>query len=324
MDALPSIVVELISPIFNLIIPSSRFFWGYLAAALVIGLGVCYWRQKSGRSLEEALLAAFPRSIYLHPSAVVDYKFAIVNHALWVLLFGFLIFGLKTGTSGTVIILQHLLGADGPALAPGAVASVVFTLLSVMALDFGIFLAHWLQHKVPLLWEFHKVHHSAAVLTPATDTRMHPVDIIVVASIPATLMGTANGVFLYLYSDPVAMVTVMGVNAVTFVGFAIGYHLKHTHIWLMFPRGIREHISSPAMHWIHHSKDPKHYDKNMARIFTIWDRLAGTLYIPEEYEEIECGMIDDEHLEFDSVWQLYVLPFKNVARRWLPSKVTAR
>ncbi len=137
------------------------------------------------------------------------------------------------------------------------------------------------------------------------------------------LVGTVDGVFLYLYSDPVATVTVMGVNAVTFFGFAIGYHLKHTHIWLMFPRGIREHISSPAMHLIHHSKDPRHYDMNMARVFTIWDRLAGTLYIPEEYEEIECGMGDDEHLEFDSVWQLYVLPFKNVARRWLPAKVTA-
>ena len=38
--------------------------------------------------------------------------------------------------------------------------------------------------------------------------------------------------------------------------------------WILFPRGIRSHIRSPALHHIHHSKNPKHFDKNFARVFT--------------------------------------------------------
>ena len=45
-----------------------------------------------------------------------------------------------------------------------------------LAADFGFFFGHYLGHKVPLLWEFHKVHHSAEVLSPLTNYRFHPLD----------------------------------------------------------------------------------------------------------------------------------------------------
>jgi sterol desaturase/sphingolipid hydroxylase (fatty acid hydroxylase superfamily) len=84
----------------------------------------------------------------------------------------------------------------------------------------------------------------------------------------------------------------------------------------MFPRGIRDHISSPALHHIHHSKHSRHFDKNFARFFTFWDRLAGTLYIPEQEEELEFGLEDKDQRELSTPWQLYVTPFRKVVARF--------
>ena len=43
-----------------------------------------------------------------------------------------------------------------------------------------------------------------------------------------------------------------------------------------------------------------------------WDRLFGTLYLPETEEEIRYGLWHDEHVEFHTLGALYLLPFKNV------------
>ena len=159
------------------------------------------------------------------------------------------------------------------------------------------------------------MHHAAEVLTPVTDLRMHPVDTFLSALTQTSLLSAASAIFLYLYSDPVAELTVVGANVLSFLLYLAGYHLKHSHVWVLYPRGIREHISSPALHLIHHSKDPKHFDKNFARFFTFWDRLAGTLYIPDEEEELEFGLGDKDQRELSTVWQLYVSPCRKALAR---------
>ena len=73
---------------------------------------------------------------------------------------------------------------------------------------------------------------------------------------------------------------------------------------------------SPAQHQIHHSADPRHYDRNMGLVFAFWDWLAGTLYVPEGREEVRFGLADGEHREYDSVGRLYGLPFVKAARRF--------
>ncbi len=169
-----------------------------------------------------------------------------------------------------------------------------------------------------MLWEFHKIHHSAEVLTPITALRVHPVGEIFSTQIIALCVGVVNGGFLYVYQGPVAQLTLAGVNALDFLYYTIGaYHLAHSHVWLMFPRILREIFYSPALHLIHHSVDPKHRDKNFAFTFTIWDRLAGTLYMPDESEKhtLVLGVGDGEERDFQTVWQLYATPFRNLLGR---------
>ena len=53
---------------------------------------------------------------------------------------------------------------------------VIFTITLFVASDFTRYWLHRFMHTVPLLWKFHKVHHSAKVLTPVTFYRVHPVE----------------------------------------------------------------------------------------------------------------------------------------------------
>jgi sterol desaturase/sphingolipid hydroxylase (fatty acid hydroxylase superfamily) len=299
--------------------PADRFFVGYLAVALVLAILVLR-RDPTGRrrSPRELLAALFPRRVFLHASALLDYRFVLVNWFVIALLVAAMFLSAATTTGWMASGLELVLGPNRHPATPGLAAGLVFTVVVFVAMDFGNFLAHWLQHKIPWLWEFHKIHHSAEVLTPITALRVHPVGEILTTQVIALAVGAVNGGFFYVYQGPVAQMTIAGVNALDFLYYTIGaYHLAHSHVWLMFPRFLREIFLSPALHLIHHSVAPEHRDKNFAFTFTFWDRLFGTLYMPQPHEKdtLVLGLGDGEAHELKTVWQLYATPFRNLATR---------
>ena len=266
-------------------------------------------------SLRGALKETFAKRVFLHPSALLDYRYAAVNWLLQALVFGALMVGTAKIALTVVSVLSNVLGSKAAeATEPGLLMSGVYGVLVLLAIDFGLFLAHWLMHRFPLLWEFHKVHHSAEILTPFTVMRMHPVDLIINSAVTSTMVGVVNGLFVYAYAGPVDELWLIGSNAAVFVFFLGGYHLRHSHVWVMFPRGLREVISSPALHLIHHSTDAKHYDQNFGRMFVWWDRMAGSLYQPTEREEITFGLGEHEQDSYDTVAKLYYKPFVRAAK----------
>jgi sterol desaturase/sphingolipid hydroxylase (fatty acid hydroxylase superfamily) len=298
----------------------NRFFIGYLAVSLVLAIVVLRHDPRTGepRPLRHLFASLFPRRVFLHPSALVDYRFVLTNYFVVALLVAFMFLSAGITTTWFAAAIEWVLGPNQHSATPGIAASVVFTIAIFMAMDFGNFLAHWLQHKVPWLWEFHKIHHSAEVLTPITALRVHPVSEIFNTQVIALCVGAVNAGFLYAYQGPIAQTTIAGVNALDFLYYTIGaYHLAHSHVWLMFPHGVRAIFLSPALHLIHHSVALKHRDKNFAFTFTFWDRLFGTLYMPDDAEKhtLVLGLGDGEEKEFDSVWALYATPFRNLLAR---------
>lgn len=318
---LEHLVDEFSRPLYEVVTIGARFSWLFLLSAAVIAMLV--YRSNSSEeaagkpwSFTEALKATFPKKVFLHPSALLDHRYAVINYALQILAFGGLMLGVTQVARGTIAALTALLGEMPPEPAsPGLAMSALFGLLILLALDGGLFFAHWLMHRVPVFWEFHKVHHSAEILTPVTVLRMHPVDMIVNSLFTSLFIGVVNGFFFYAYSGPVAELWLFGSNAAVFIFFFFGYHLRHSHVWVMFPKGVRDYISSPALHLIHHSSDPKHWDKNFARIFVFWDRLANSLYMPERKEDLKFGIGNGEDGKFNTVYNLYVTPFIDAARR---------
>ncbi len=78
------------------------------------------------------------------------------------------------------VVSTSLEGALGPPNRPlgGPLAMGAFTLFEALVADLGLFLTHLLAHRLGLLWSFHKVHHSAPVLTPVTAKRFHPIEVV--------------------------------------------------------------------------------------------------------------------------------------------------
>ena len=74
---------------------------------------------------------------------------------------------------------------------------VLLTIVLFLAYELGYWLHHYLCHRVPLFWEFHKVHHTANVLTPITAFRVHPVDTWLFVNVLALTVGAAGGIASY-------------------------------------------------------------------------------------------------------------------------------
>ncbi|MFT7594165.1 MAG: sterol desaturase/sphingolipid hydroxylase (fatty acid hydroxylase superfamily), partial [Paracoccaceae bacterium] len=173
-----------------------RFSWIFLASAIVIAL-ICYRRDRSEKwSASQAFKQTFPSKVLLHPSALLDYRYAVANYFVRVLAFGVFMISGAGVAAFTQQLFTRLFGEVAPDIAQAGVLVAAGTaILLVLALDFGLFFAHFLMHKFPVLWEFHKVHHSAEMLTPITVLRMHPVDMIINSWIVAICVGAVNGAY---------------------------------------------------------------------------------------------------------------------------------
>ncbi len=316
------IFARLFGPLFYPWLSNQRIYWLYLSTALLIAIAAyLVVRRRAGgvQAPDGGLLRfLFPSAVFGHRSAWVDYKFFVINRAGFALLVAPVLIG--TGPISDLVAtgLKPLLGDGGAARLPHSIDHLFYTTCMVLAFDGALYLGHWLQHKVPALWEFHKVHHSAQVLTPMSAYRMHPVDDILTGVLVALASGTADGLFRCFYETTPTTVMLFNLNVFVFLFYLAGYNLRHSHIWVAYPRSLSHFLISPAQHQIHHSNDPAHYDKNFGFIFAFWDWAAGTLYVPKHRETLELGLANDEHLAFDTVWQLYARPFRVLWRRYHP------
>lgn len=287
-------------------VPGSRVFFVYLIGALVIV--VALWLADRGRRAGgfRALVGfLFPGRVWWHPSARVDYAFFVVSTALFSMVFIF-----AYGAGGEAISdAMALIRPPRIAAIDGVAADLIITLAVVLTIDFTIFAVHTAFHKVPLLWQFHKVHHSARVLVPFTLYRAHPVEQFANAMAAGVTVGAVRAGLGAFVVEGGSEFTISGLNVVLFLFYLLGYNLRHSHIWLSYPPWLSHILVSPAQHQIHHSCRADHLDKNMGLVFAFWDWAARSLYVPRGREYFRMGLVDGEDEEFSSVLALYFLPF---------------
>jgi sterol desaturase/sphingolipid hydroxylase (fatty acid hydroxylase superfamily) len=224
-------------------------------------------------------------------------------------------------TGLSFFISGHLQAALGTVWSPYVMtdlsplwATIIFSIVLALIADFGMFITHYWMHRFPILWEFHKVHHSAEVLTPLTVYRMHPLDDILTVSVVGILTGIADALAHFFVSPVISVYAVYGLGVATYLFFLTGYHLRHSHIWLSYGPLLSTILISPAQHQIHHSKAKRHWDKNYGFILAIWDYLFGSLYVPKQKEAIEFGIGNGEEQLYSSPLKLYLIPFKRALR----------
>ena len=310
--------------------PAERVFVLYLTTSLLMAAGV--WRYVARRTQPDGSRISFreflfPRSIWRTASAWLDVRYFFFHQVFRVFLYGtFALMVSEWAFQTTAGLLGSpsgsKTGADGPL---GWLIALGYGFASVVVMDLVAYTLHYCQHRFPLLWEFHKVHHSARVMHPLTNYREHPVDNVLYAG----GLGAATGVVTASVSALLGYVpsapTVLGVEIFMLAYNGLGYNLRHSHIWLKWPGPLAYLFGSPAHHQVHHSYHPTHINKNFAFMFPFWDVVFGTYHMPATNADVKFGLSEREEEEFTSCLELYLLPFRNVARSFMPmrSRMTA-
>ena len=265
--------------------PGKRLFVGYLFSASLLA-GWVFFRSGARGSFLGYL---FPRRLWLSDSAQVDYKLVAFNSFVKVALVAqFLVYGLHMAfeVEGW---LSHYLGGWSGALSP-AQTVLAYTLALTVFGDLSVYILHRMMHRVPALWAVHRVHHSATTLTPVTQLRLHPLELILNNLRSIFVFGLVTGVFDFLSSGAVSKLTFVGVNIFAFAFFSFGANLRHSHIRLGYWRWAEHLFISPLQHQVHHSESPEHHDRNFGSKLAIWDWLGGTLVTSKDVGELRFGL----------------------------------
>lgn len=163
--------------------------------------------------------------------------------------------------------------------------------------DFVQWNTHRLLHRVPWLWNFHKVHHSVKEMGFAAHLRYHWMEPVVYNSIR------------YIPLAIIANYSAQDVAIVYFFAITIG-HLNHANLGWDYGK-LKYIFNNPKMHIWHHAKElPKHvrFGVNYGLTLSIWDYIFKTDYVPYNGRDIELGFEGDEQFPKNFISQeLYPL-----------------
>lgn len=295
----------------------SPLFLPYLIVTALVAAVILYRRAGSWRTAWHHLM---PADIFLHSSAINDYALVGLNFVVVSLVGGAGLVSVAAVGDATLHSITSLLGPGARWNADAATVSVA-TLVLFVARDGGRWLQHWLQHKIPFLWELHKVHHSAEVMTPITGFRMHPISVLFRPLIVVPITGVTWGLLAYAVGLQAATYGFVGLYALLALSYTLGVaNLQHSHVWVAFPRGLRSVLVSPAAHMIHHSSDPAHVDRNFGFTLAIWDWMAGTRHLPDARDRarLVLGLGQAEQSQMQTLSQLYLTPLRRIGARSFP------
>lgn len=295
----------------------SHFSLTSLGVALVVATAFyVVKRLKRGRRLRPRtiLRALFPRRIVHHRSTQADIGYLFFNVFVFGVVFGWSLLSYQSVSNGIVSALGALFGMPAASALPVWASRTGITVMMFLAYELGYWFNHWLSHKVPLLWEFHKVHHTAEVLTPITNFRVHPVYTFVFANIIAISTGVASGLGHFMFGDATYQYGLADTNLILVLFIHAYVHLQHSHVWIAFTGRLGRVLVSPAHHQVHHSADPKHFNKNFGSCLALWDWMFGTLYVPaKEREPIVFGV--PGHVDAHTLKAELVEPLASAGRR---------
>jgi sterol desaturase/sphingolipid hydroxylase (fatty acid hydroxylase superfamily) len=269
-------------------------------------------RDKKRITLRVLRRALFPRWLR-RASFRADVGFLLLNVLATGLLFGWAMVSSGFISHRVSDALTALFGVLPKTGLNELTSKSIVTVFLFLAYELGYWVDHYLSHRIPLLWDFHKVHHTAEVLSPLTNFRVHPVDSIVFANILGVFIGVTSGVSSYVQLG--SGFEVGGQNLILVAFFFVTVHLQHSHLWIATTGLLGRVVLSPAHHQIHHSDNPIHFNKNFGSCLSVWDWLFGTLHMPErQRERLTFGVESRTRAHHTAIGGL-VIPFVRASRR---------
>lgn len=173
---------------------------------------------------------------------------------------------------------------------------------SLVVLDLSFYVAHVAMHALPFFWRFHAVHHADPLVDATTTLRQHPGE-FVIRTVFTAAFAVAFGVQPASYAVYRSAVALFGL-------------LEHANVRI--PRRLDLALSLittwPGFHKVHHAREPERTNSNYANLFSIWDRLFGTLTADFRDREFRYGLEGLTDDEAQTLPRLLALP-RRLARR---------
>jgi sterol desaturase/sphingolipid hydroxylase (fatty acid hydroxylase superfamily) len=230
-----------------------------------------------GLAILAVIFVPLERLFALHPRRVLrkgwrtDVVHFVVNGSV-----------LRIGMLVSVVVIGGLLRIFVPAPLRTAVAASpnwVQIAAGLAIATIGGYAGHRAAHEVPLLWRFHRVHHSIREMDWLAATHLHPVDETFTRSVAV----------LPLFA--------LGFGRVSLGAFVVVLLLQaifiHANVRMNFGP-LRWVIGTPQFHHWHHAREPQAYNSNYAAEFPLLDALFGTLYFPANRWPAQYGVDDTE------------------------------
>ncbi len=160
--------------------------------------------------------------------------------------------------------------------------------------DFIHWNTHQLLHRIPFLWQFHKVHHSVQQMGFAAHLRYHWMETVVYRTLeylPLAMIGFGIDDFFIVH----------------IFTLAVG-HFNHSNVRV--PLGPLKYVfNNPQMHIWHHAKalpEDRPHGMNFGLTLSLWDYLFGTACVPSDGRDIELGFEGDEEFPTTFLGQVRV------------------
>ena len=286
MSGFESLGASLLDAMFVVEDPGKRLYWMHVLSAALLALVYCRCAARR-QSIGDLASSVLDSAYWWNRSTRLDYGLFALNNFLKVAMFAPVLGG-QVAVSLVVTKFLHFNIAESHLFVwPPIAITVAFTMVAFLFDDFMRFVVHWLMHRVPPLWHFHRLHHTATTLTPFTVHRTHPVESFINSSRAVLSLGLVSGVFVWLFGHGLQVWDILGVNALGFVMTLAGSNLRHSHIPLHF--GVAESLLiSPAQHQLHHSVDHNH--PNLGSFLSWWDRLCGSWMAGREARDLRFGL----------------------------------
>lgn len=168
-------------------------------------------------------------------------------------------------------------------------------LLALVVMDAAFFIAHVLQHRIPALWVFHRVHHSAEHLNPFTAYRVHPVDDVLSLLLASTFEALLSVASQKCFGARLPSLGPHIPNPGLILFYLAGFHFRHSEIPLSFGVWFSKHFVSPVQHQWHHAYKAQGRDIHFGFMLSWWDRLYGSYRVPQSESPKVVGTSGPQH-----------------------------
>ena len=209
-------------------------------------------------------------------------------------------------TIGTVAYLSAITAKEHSfgLLNQFAIPNELSLLITVLFLDFAIYVQHILAHKWSLLWRLHQVHHTDIEMDATTTVRFHPLEI--------TLSMVYKGVCIGLIGGNSAAILIFEI----FLNITATFNHSNIYLPARLEKMIRSVLVTPDMHRIHHSVIPKETDSNYGFSISCWDRLFRTYTAEPQLPQtqMEIGLARFRQEQELSFYRLLLLPFQTLKK----------